>query len=593
MDRRSLVLASAAALGCMKGRASFGATGPVSFANVAALRANRAAIQAANLQGYDVSGDGGGGPLQVSGDQTLRDNGFTVFADARGVKYVRTGDVSNGYPITWAGVKPSGNNPSLNTARLMAAIAAGLPLYVPSGNYAVELGRLRLGDRTVISGAKTGSSQFTASGPANPKTGSDKQSLFYGMSVSGVRISDLTLNGTNSLTIGIGIFGQNSSDWTVQNVHTRFCRLAYVYCPGSGGKSDYANTTGQNMGRDIHFNGCTGLGDKANVGNDGAWLGLSYIRDWSVTNCKTSWYLHGINWWGGDAAASADGALANERKCFNGKIQDCSVTNIGAGGIWGSMGRNIQVSHCRAETCGDVCFDAEGSQDIVFSNCAAKNGGNGCLTTFWFNRNVVFQDCNVEMSGGCTVGFRSYNASLDSVPNQSVSILGGSMVHRDGTGVVDQARGPIHSFTMRGTNLRDVVVNMSSQNVHDVTIDAVKSVFTRAIPNGLASAAIVIGNIQQDGAAAARAAIRNCDVRSLVQQPYVERALALVGSDVNTIADSFEASGNLTTGFRVDLIISDTAGTRANYQVTGNRFGSGRIDLRGKTPQSPLRMDNH
>lgn len=78
--------------------------------------------------------------------------------------------------------------------------------------------------------------------------------------------------------------------------------------------------------------------------------------------------------------------------------------------IWFSGAHDITVSGNNANICSDVCFDAEGVIDAVFSNNTCKNGVNGCGTTFFFSQNVHFNSNDFSSDSGKLL-VKVYNAS--------------------------------------------------------------------------------------------------------------------------------------------------------------------------------------
>jgi hypothetical protein len=62
------------------------------------------------------------------------------------------------------------------------------------------------------------------------------------------------------------------------------------------------------------------------------------------------------------------------------------------------MGEGVVVSSNIVETCGDVCLDSEGSNSVVFSNNYVKDGTNGALATFYYNRDVLITGNTVVSS---------------------------------------------------------------------------------------------------------------------------------------------------------------------------------------------------
>lgn len=406
------------------------------------------------------------------------------------------------------------------------------------------------------------------------QSATDKSYILAGTNVSNLDISGVSFEGADGNTIAVVLSG-TSARIKLRNLTSRKCGL--FYCAATG--ASYLTTNDSNSPSDIDISDCRGYGNSSStVGHP--FIYLLYARDVRISNCQAEHYRHGIAWWGGDSAYNADGALTNIRKTRNILISNCSFKNIGQGGIWGSMGRNIKVVGCSVDTCGDVGFDAEGCQEVTFSGGKVKNCTNGCLTTFWGARNILFENVTVEMSKPFVQAFRSYNATLQPTFAESVRIVGGSMVHLDGTGLVTQGNGPLDNFIMTGTSLRDVVVDMTQPNIHNVLIDSVNLSLTRPAPMGTASAAICIGNLKQNERGAARGTVRNCKVSTTVPQPGLgDRAIGLVGGDANGVT-VFSADSNTTSGFGTGVIVNDNAG-KSVYRIRRNRFNGGQIDDRG------------
>lgn len=407
----------------------------------------------------------------------------------------------------------------------------------------------------------------------------NKSYILAGTNVSNLDISRIGFEGINGNTIAVVLSG-TSAKIKLSNVTSRKCGL--FYCAATA--PSYATTNDGNSPSDIDISNCRGYGDPASIGGN-PFIYLLYARNVRISDCHAEYFHHGIAWWGGDSAYNADGALASIRKTRNILISNCTVKNISQGGIWGSMGRNIKVVDCSVDTCGDVGFDAEGCQEVTFSGGKVKNCKNGCLTTFWGARNILFENVSVEMSKPFTQAFRSYNATLQSSFAESVRIVGGSMTHLDGTGLVTQGNGPLDNFVMAGTSLRDVVIDMTQPNIHNVLIENVTLALTRPAPANTASAAICIGNLKQNGRTAARGTVRGCKVSTTVPQPGLGNiAIGLVGGDANAVT-IFSADSNTTSGFGIGLVINDNA-ERSVYRIRSNKFGSGRIDDRGVSRSS-------
>jgi len=94
--------------------------------------------------------------------------------------------------------------------------------------------------------------------------------------------------------------------------------------------------------------------------------------------------LHGIQWWGGDSAASSTIGINSLIVSSN------IVKNPTYGGIWGSLGSNISVTGNYVEGCPDVGIDFEGCVGFTCTGNTAKECGNGCYAVFFGANGGVF-----------------------------------------------------------------------------------------------------------------------------------------------------------------------------------------------------------
>lgn len=481
-------------------------------------------------------------------------------------------------PETWGA---AGDGVHDDTKALQSAIdqARGRTVLLTGNAYKVS------GNITGVLNIPSTGLRLRGQGAARPiiSCATDGAFILQGNTVHNVEISHISFEGTDGRCVAIGVTGA-SSDVKISDCTTRYCGLYH----GGASVGNYASVNRQNSPTRVRIENCTGTGNpKAITGL--AFIALFYHADSRVSGCRASNYRHGIMWWGGDSAVNADGAPNAERKTSGIVISDCSVSNIGDGGIWGSMGRNIKIINCIADSCGDVGFDAEGCQDVIFSGGKVRNCPNGCLTTFWGARNIVFENIAVELSNANKIAFRSYNATLQATFSESVSIIGGSITCLDGVGRLDQGNGPLDSFRIQGTRLENVIIDMAQQNIHDVTIEDVMIDLTRRAPDKSGAAAISIGNLQHNGRRGGKAIIHNCRIVSPIPQPGLDDcAIAFTGGDVNADTE-FLAEGNRISGFGTAFALTDYAG-RARYRLRSNQIGQGKLRRNGMSSQSVLEM---
>lgn len=399
--------------------------------------------------------------------------------------------------------------------------------------------------------------------------------------VSNVHISDVGFVGAGGSSCVVA-GGGAISNIRLRNIRTDQTGLIYVQ---SSGGSQAANNDG-NSPSDIEIVNCEGFAPSGSP-VDFPFIWLLFTRNARIRGCYAEYYRDGIMLWGGDSAYNVDGAPGNTRKCRDIRIADCHFKNISGGGIWGSMCRDVEVSDCSVDTSGDVGFDAEGCEEFTFRGGKVRNCANGCLTTFWCNRNVLFENVDVEMSGSYTIAYRNYNATGDATLNESVTIRGGHWISLTGTGVVDHANGPVHYFTIENVKARDVVFNLDNSGTksHAVTVRNNELLFTREISASY-SGALKVGRLEQDGARQAVGRVEGNKVRSNVSQPNTGQAILLRGTDVNDTA-LYVARDNETSGFTRDIYAGDDAG-HATYIIGNNECRTKVIEVSGLNVSSVL-----
>lgn len=443
-----------------------------------------------------------------------------------------------------------------------------------------------------VSGDKTGILKIPPSGLQLRGQGARKPTILCvtdpayilrGDAVHNVNISNIGFEGPDARCIGIWMSGA-ASNIRISDCTAKYCGLYN----GTTFATSYAEASKGNSPSDVQIQNCIGTGNPK-VNTNSAFITVQYHTNVRIDNCQADGYDHGIMWWGGDSNYQKNGAPQAERKTSDITITNCRISNIRQGGIWGSMGRNVKVVNCTVDTCGDVGFDAEGCQDVTFSGGKVRNCKNGCLTTFWGASNIVFQNVDVEVSASFPLAFRSYNATLKAALSESASIIGGTITCPDGIGRIDQGSGPLDNFLMRGTHLKNVIVNMTQRNIHNITIDGITAEFTRQAPNKSGDAVINIGNLQQNGRERASGIVRNCEIISSMPQPGLgDCAISFTGADVNT-PSFFSAEGNKISGFGTAISVADSAG-RSTYQLKGNQLGRGAIKRTGLSGRSVLNM---
>jgi hypothetical protein len=78
--------------------------------------------------------------------------------------------------------------------------------------------------------------------------------------------------------------------------------------------------------------------------------------------------------------------------------------------MWGSVGYDVVITGNAANVCSDVCFDTEGSIDVVISANRAAEASNGGVSSFFYTENFLAQGNNISSSAGAPL-MKIYNVS--------------------------------------------------------------------------------------------------------------------------------------------------------------------------------------
>jgi len=343
---------------------------------------------------------------------------------------------------------------------------------------------------------------------------------------------------------------------------------------------DAVRTTGANpnTARNIRIYGGGALFKARAPDGDGACY-LTYVEDCQVDGAQYENMTHGVQWWGGDANFSRNGEFTNERKCSGIVIRNVTVRNV-TGGIWGSMGRDVVVQNCLVDNCDDVGFDAEGSTDVRFERCVARNARNGCFAIFFYCNGVRFVDCEGQVDNKAFPLLRVYNSSQDSTANRHLEIRGGKFWCTDQTGpaTIDTMSGPVREFTMIGAQLSNVRVDTAHMNMHRTVICNNRIVFPYSLSAGAAiragsSKVQMISGIRTPGTVLIEENHIVC--RGPVPAGAATMAIEVVENDHNSAAAG-RIAGNIVSGpFAVAISIvnaSDNGGIVPSFTIERNRF---------------------
>lgn len=294
----------------------------------------------------------------------------------------------------------------------------------------------------------------------------DEDAAFRADKVEDIYIAAVKFKSDNLKKLGYALLAVEASKVIVENVGCEGCGIIYV----RSGTDIYTQVT--NLSSDITIKGCV-ADAKGNRG--AAAVQLRYCNNWIVKDNIIRGYMHGIQFWGGDSNPSRDGDMKNARKCKGGTVVNNKVSDV-AGGIWGSMGENIQVKDCIVTDCTDVGIDFEGCSKCEADNNTVSDCHNGCLTIFFYNEDILFKENKVTQTNTAFPLACIYNATQKQ-DNQSVTFSRNEFSVKNGVGIIYQ-RGPVSKLLFTENMLYNVVTDFIFNNNRTIEISKNKFVLS-------------------------------------------------------------------------------------------------------------------
>ncbi|MBQ9359240.1 MAG: right-handed parallel beta-helix repeat-containing protein [Abditibacteriota bacterium] len=205
-------------------------------------------------------------------------------------------------------------------------------------------------------------------------------------------------------------------------------------------------------------------------------------------------YSHGIQWWGGDSDVRRGGEHKNFGYLRNGVIENCRCSDIEGGGIWGSMGENIQVRGCSVSLCNDVGIDFEGCLDSGAEDCLASDCRNGNYSTFQYcTGKIVFRNCRSVFTGardGVVGTCHYFNGNeTQQADFQDVAFLD----CRFESSVMSVIRPwhALHSFTLRRCTLKNTTIVTDAPRLDVLVLEDNRLTFDTPLGDGPAVRACI------------------------------------------------------------------------------------------------------
>ncbi|EOG7951592.1 phage tail fiber protein [Klebsiella aerogenes] len=299
----------------------------------------------------------------------------------------------------------------------------------------------------------------------------------------------------------------------------------------------------------------------------GSFIQFRYTDGGGAENVAVEGYFYGGMFWGGDANFEANGEEGNERKCKNLTFREVNCHTVWAG-VWGSMGDNILITGCRAQSIDpthcDVGFDFEGCTNSRIDSCYAKNWANGGIATFFYNNQISITNCEVIVDNQNSRIARFYNSAQN---GKAKNIVVENNRFR-GEGIVSAIvqMGAADNLVFRNNVLTNVLVWLVANNNGYLDIAGNNFTYT-VVPyynfNDYGVYAMLAvggfhagGNPVPDALPAARASIRDNTFTTAVNFPGESYAIwALHVGYNNSSTAQISGGGTLSTGITGDICL--------------------------------------
>jgi len=414
----------------------------------------------------------------------------------------------------------------------------------------------------------------------------DGFNLFSGVSVAEVEFNGLRFQSTDIDAHCISLQGTLSPASCCEDIKVLNCsvyggiQLFATYQPAG---TSYSTITDAMLAKNILVadNRCVGTNAAKTSGGIGA-IAFYYAKDWIAQGNYVESFQHGITWWGGDATPNTgDGLLANTRKCYNGVINGNISRNMGGGGIWGAMGRQMAISGNTVRDCADVGIDLEGCLDSIVSGNYVQDCNNGCLVTYNLMYGVVFSgnECVSTVAGRNIVMHNIGGVSTQAGIEQSRDLVldGNTFRCVEPTAVCSVTGGFIQNLIFTNNTLLNCVVSYTDDQYGGVrfdTFDGNKFTFDNTI--------LTVMKVLESSNAHAGSVIRNNTFQTYANQQsntvciYQSSYSFATGESHEISGNSFTTYGGIFWDFNINCISDQTlpGSVAIQYQILNNRFAA-------------------
>jgi hypothetical protein len=280
-----------------------------------------------------------------------------------------------------------------------------------------------------------------------------------------------------------------------------------------------------------------------------------YTIGGSISNVTLTNIGVGVQIFGGDAnPVTGQGAIGNERKARNVMVSGVNATNALGSWIFFCMAAQCMGSNSWGSKSGDVGFDFEGCKDSSFNNCNGENCHNGVLSTYFFNENVIFKDCDAYMDDPDTQQLIINNNPSNSSDNRSITFQGGQLVNRNTTKLGTTDLGACQMLSFNSVRFYNVKLRNVTNNGVVTVVSGCSFEFSFVL--GASFNAIEISGLHGTSATnTSQYIIKNNEINCMVMQPAGSRGILAVADDFN-LATYMTITGNRIKGFPIDIEVN-------------------------------------
>ena len=407
--------------------------------------------------------------------------------------------------------------------------------------------------------------------------------LILGKTVSNLKVSNLCAEAPHEAPGSVLVRVDAAREVEVTDCRTKNLRLAEL-----------------NSSSNIKVIGNTAISAR-NDPASGAAVNITFTQGVLASDNIIQGFVQGFQWWGGDAnPRTGQGAATNKRGARDLSFIGNQITDVGGGGIWGSMGEGVVASSNIIETCGDICLDSEGSNSVVFSNNYVRDGANGAIATFYYNRDVLITGNTVVSSSWDKPLLRTYTTGQTAPYDRDTQVVGNHFTCLDTSPCfISSTSGLPERFVFKDNTVRNVTVFLSDANPkHIVVISGNDFLFDVAATR--VHGAIWAGRTYSlSPGDPGYCDISNNTVRSDVAQPPGSAAI-FVYQDDPEIAPFTIVEGNRLVGlhpFPVDISVeggSKNPSVTPVFLIRNNLMGAGvfsRLDQ--ASPRSTVKLEGN